>query len=149
MIGVIAITPSAQPDEILEFKPEHERLGVQYRFDNGWATQFNGKITPLNKSALMIEWFKYEQESSFMTVIYHNPSADYYTYNLLFYLNTVNQTGKTSGVFVVHFYKQNGFPLGSIDIEGNVFIRDIEGVKRAYTDILKPRLVKWWVGEFE
>lgn len=148
VLGMVIIAPMAQDiTGVVDFEAEFTKIGLQYRFNNGWADQFSGKIIPLNESALFIEWYKYDDDAGFMNSTFYNPEARSYEVELKFYLDTLNQTGKTTGIFYVHWYDETGIYWGSFQESGNLVIRDNTRSPRPWTDILKARKYSYSVGD--
>lgn len=147
VFGVMILGPGAQDSSgVVGFEPAFSKVGLQYRFENGWADQFSGKVIPVNNSALFVEWYRYDDETGFLNSSFHNPEATEYRIFLEFYLDTVNQTGKTTGTFYVEWFKGSE-SLGFDQVSGNLVIRDNTRAARAWTDILRARKYTYTVGD--
>lgn len=148
VFGTVLLAPVAQDSTgIVGFDPRFTKLGLQYRFNDGWADQFSGKLHPINDSALMVEWFRYDDDAGLQNSTFYNPEAASYTWELVFYLDTLNITGKTTGIFYVHWYGEQGEYWGSFQDSGNIVIRDINRIPRPWTDIIRARKYAYTVGD--
>lgn len=147
VLGLVWTYPIAQDSTgIVGFESQFTKIGLQYRFDNGWADQFSGKIIPINNSALKIEWYRYDDELGFLNETFHNPNADRYEFFLSFYLDTLNNTGKTTGIFYIEWFKY-GNSLEYSQTSGSLVIRDNTRSPRAWTEIIKARKYQYTVGD--
>lgn len=148
LVLTIVFTGSAQvdPGDSLSFSPQFIRLGLQYRFDTGWADQFSGEINPINASAFSIDWFRYNETEPTKTTIFHNHRATRYTVSLKF--NIYNQTDRTTGTFLVDWFRDGEY-IGVDSDTGILTIRDVSLVKRSYLDIIKARHYQYTVGDMD
>jgi len=138
---------SGQLEISYDFTPQYEVLGLQYRFENGWADQFSGKIYTHNETALTVEWYKYDDTTPLKNITFHNPNADHYDLEL--FLSISNDTTKTFGVFYVTWLDNRDKILGSEQDEGALIIRDNLRIKRFASEIIKIRKYQYQVGELD
>lgn len=137
----------AQEDEPRYFETQFTKLGVQYRFENGWADQFSGKIKPINESSFIVEWFRYNETNSIKNSTFHNPRAEYYTVDI--WVELTNDTTRTKGSFYVTWLNWNKEAI-SYDIDqGIIWIRDNTLTRRIGSEIIKVRKYDYDVGEFQ
>lgn len=149
VIATMIVYPLMGQDSsgMVVFEERFTVLGLQYRFENGWADQFSGKLHPINDTAFFIEWFKYDDTEGFLNETFYNPEASSYSIHLEFYLDTVNQTGKTTGTFYVSWFDSNGDFMEFYQTSGNLVIRDNLRIKRDWVEIIRARKYSYTVGD--
>lgn len=136
----------AQDGSNLVYESDFTKIGLQYKFDNGWSYQFEGKLHPINDNTFTIEWFRYEDETSIRNTTFHNQYAYSYAVDINFYIT--NDTQKTRGIFYVEWINENGKVFDYDIDEGELVIRDYLGLKRPSSDILKVRKYYYEVGDY-
>lgn len=126
-------------------EPLYIEMGVQYRIDGVWVTQFRGRVHELNETAIRVTWYRYDETEPIRNATLNNNDAEDYELSLRFTVNDMNNTDKTYGSFRVYWLQDSTI----IDIDnddGWLVIRDKNGVKRSYEDIQRTRKYEYEVG---
>ena len=148
LIGVLFTSPifAQQTPASYSLNPRFTKIGYQFLFDNGWADQFSGKIYPLNESAFVIEWFKYDDATRIKNETFHYEGADHY--EVAVYVYTFTNNTKFKGVFEVTWLVSNY--VVSIDAsEAFLVIRDKDRVLRPYNEIIRARKYEYVMGNLQ
>lgn len=125
------------------------RVGCQYFIDGVWVDQFSGVIEDVNDTVISVKWYKYDEIDYSRIDFIETKKYDDYQYYLDFFIIEDNITGlyKTRGVFVVHFYYK-GFIVDTHYSEGEIFVRDINGVRVGKDYIDSVRKYEYYVGDY-
>lgn len=130
--------------DILTTKQRFTKIGLQYLFDNGWSDQFAGKIHQINQSAILIEWFKYDDETGFRNETFAKDNAQAFKVEIDFMIYANNT--KTSAVFKVYWFNKYDEIIEVQRSEGEIIIRDNTRTSRSWNDIIRYRIYQYEVG---
>lgn len=146
VFGTIIFTPYAQDaQDRYECETDRQIIVCEYLIDGVWCQQFRGKIEPVNESAFIIQWMRYDEDTIIRNATLHDPQAREYVIKLRVFYET--NTSRTHAVFHVAWYR--GKTLTSIQSdEGFLAVRDNTGLRRFIEDIEKVRWGSYNVGDF-
>lgn len=145
MSSLIIISVNAQLENgHYNFESDFTKLGVQFKFDNGWADEFNGKLYPINETSFIIEWYRYDDETPLKNETFSNINADSYDVSVDVY--TFANNTKFYARFEVEWYNQTELLDISVS-DGYLVIRDKDRVARTYDEIIRVRKYIYSVGD--